>query len=94
MTSADRFNGSDYEPARDDARLTGQLLRIWEAVKGGQWLTLEQIAGLTGDPQASVSAQLRHLRKPRFGGHKVEKKYLGNGLYQYRVIINNERLVR
>lgn len=92
--NTDRFNGSDYEPTRDDARLTGQLLRVWEATKDGRWRTLDQIAGMTGDPQASISAQLRHLRKPRFGAHKVEKEYLGNGLYQYRVIINNERLVR
>jgi hypothetical protein len=40
---------------------------------------------LTGAPPASVSAQLRHLRKPRFGGFTVEKRYLRDGLYTYRV---------
>lgn len=82
----DRFNGSDYVPVRDDVRLTGQLLRVWQAMRDGQWRTLDAIAKLTGDPQASISAQLRHLRKTRFGGHAVEKQYLGNGLFQYRVV--------
>lgn len=92
--SAQRFNGSDYDPMRDDSRLTGQLLRVWEVVKDGSWNTLDQIAAATGDPPASISAQLRHLRKQRFGGHKVEKHYVGNGLFQYKVTVNREELVR
>ncbi len=81
-----KFNGSDYIPERDDVRLTGQILRVWDVVKDQKWRTLREIADLTGDPEASVSAQLRHLRKPRFGGHTVEKEYINNGLYKYRVI--------
>lgn len=81
-----RFDGEDYTPARDDARLTGQLARIWALMRDSQWRTLPGIADTTGDPPASVSAQLRHLRKPRFGGHTVERRYLANGLYEYRVI--------
>ncbi len=90
----ERFNGSEYEPLRDDIRLTGQLMRIWHLVCDGGWWTLDRIALLTGDPQPSISAQLRHLRKPRFGGHKVEKHYVGDGLYNYRVTPNNTQLVR
>jgi len=82
-----RFNGADYNPYRDNARLTGQLLRIWDAVSDGRWYTLKDIAVLTGDPEPSISAQLRHLRKPRFGGHIVERQYITNGLYQYRVLL-------
>ena len=84
-----RFNGSDYDPQRDDDRLSGQLLRIWDFMKDSKWRTLNEISQATGDPQASISAQLRHLRKPRFGAHTVEKEYLGNGLYQYKVIPND-----
>ena len=80
------FDGADYVPPRDDARLTGQLDRIWTLMRDGLWRTLPGIADATGDPPASVSAQLRHLRKPRFGGHIVERRYLANGLYEYRVI--------
>lgn len=89
-----RFDGSDYQPARDDVRLTGQLLRIWSVVCDGAWRTLDQIAAATGDPQASISAQLRHLRKPRFGAHKVEREHVKDGLYRYRVIPNKHELVR
>jgi hypothetical protein len=32
------------------------------------WLTLEELAKLTHYPPASISAQLRHLRKQEFGG--------------------------
>lgn len=38
------------------------------------WLTLREIAALTHYGEASISAQLRHLRKTRFGGHRVEKR--------------------
>jgi len=82
-----RFNGADYKPDRDNARLTGQLLRIWDAISDGRWYTLKDIAVLTGDPEPSISAQLRHLRKPRFGGYIVEREYIANGLYQYRVLL-------
>lgn len=83
-----RFNGADYVPKRDDARLTGQLARIYSLMADGQWRTLAEIAAATGDPESSISAQLRHLRKPRFGSHVVERQHRGDGskgLYEYRV---------
>ena len=89
-----RFNGPDYTPMRDDNRLTGQLLRIWSVMRDGGARTLARIATLTGDPEPSISAQLRHLRKARFGGHQVDKHYLGDGLYEYRVTPGNQALVR
>jgi hypothetical protein len=84
------FNGSDYIPSRDDRRLTGQLLRVFNVMRNGDWLTLDKIRHLIGDPQASISAQLRHLRKPRFGSHIVDKRYVGGGLFEYRLMINGE----
>jgi len=44
------------------------------AAQRGAWLTLGEIAGLTEIGEASISAQLRHLRKWRHGGHRVEKR--------------------
>lgn len=41
------------------------------------WLTLGEIAGRTGFGEASISAQLRHLRKARFGRYRVEKRRRG-----------------
>lgn len=82
-----RFNGAVYDPEFDDDRLERQLGRVWEAVRDGKWRTLREIATKTRDPEASVSAQLRHLRKQRFGGYTIEKRNRGErsvGLYEYR----------
>jgi len=38
------------------------------------WLTLRELAAITGYGEASISAQLRHLRKPRFGSFVLEKR--------------------
>jgi hypothetical protein len=38
------------------------------------WMTLEELAHKTRYQEASISAQLRHLRKPRNGGYVVEKR--------------------
>lgn len=78
-----KFNGNDYDHARDRERLTGQIKRVYDVMKSGARLTLQDIADLTGDPHASISAQLRHLRKTRFGGFTINKEHLGNGLYRY-----------
>lgn len=84
------FDGADYNSTRDNARLTGQILRVWDCMCGGAWKTLQQISDETGAPESSVSAQLRHLRKPRFGAHTVERAYIQDGIYKYRLLINKE----
>lgn len=38
------------------------------------WLTLEELSRLTRFGAASISAQLRHLRKPSHGAFVVEKR--------------------
>jgi hypothetical protein len=40
----------------------------------GTWLTLQELAQLTCYGEASISAQLRNLRKPQFGGYVLEKR--------------------
>jgi DNA adenine methylase len=92
-----RFNGSDYQPAIDDARLGRQHERIRDLMLDGVWRTLDEIAAATGDPPASISAQLRHLRKPRFGSYVVAKQARGDrehGLFEYRLgaSMENDRL--
>ena len=84
-----RFAGADYNPAFDQERLTGQIRRVFEAVKDGRWRTLNEIAAATGDPEASISAQLRHLRREKFGSWRVEKQARGErsfGLFEYRIL--------
>ncbi len=80
------YNGPDYIPQRDHGRLSAQTQRVLDLMRDRQWRTLIEISNTTGDPVASVSAQLRHLRKERFGGHQVNRRHLGNGLYEYQVI--------
>ncbi len=82
------FDGPCYIPAYDQKRLVGQIKRIYQCMSDGAWRTLGEIEAVTGDPQASISAQLRHLRKSRFGAHEVEKRARGErsrGLWEYRV---------
>jgi hypothetical protein len=52
------------------------------------WMTLRELAELTCYGEASISAQLRHLRKPQFGGYVVEKRRRGfgrHGTWEYRI---------
>jgi hypothetical protein len=46
----------------------------------GAWLTLHELAGLTRYGEASISAQLRHLRKPQYGSFMVEKRQREEGV--------------
>lgn len=84
-----RFDGSDYLPERDNERLTRQHDKVFNLMKDGEWRTLDEISEAIKEPQASISAQLRHLRKARFGGHTVNKVYQGNGLFKYQLIVKN-----
>jgi len=85
-----KFNGSDYDHARDSARLTNQLDRIFKLMADGEYRSLSEISKATGDHESSISAQLRHLRKPRFGSHTVNKNYIGDGLFKYQLIVNQD----
>jgi hypothetical protein len=82
------FNGPYYDPATDDERLQRQLGRVWQAMSDGQPHTLPYLCRQTGDPHASVSAQLRHLRKRRFGSWIIDVTRAGGiegdeGLFVY-----------
>lgn len=64
---------------REDSRqYESQLAAIRKlmrrAVVRGAWLTLSEIAKATEFGEASISAQLRHLRKKEHGGYRVEKR--------------------
>ena len=85
------FDGPVYTRRDDHRRLTGQIKRVFLVMRDGHWRTLSEIEDATGDPAASVSAQLRHLRKEKFGAHTVDKRARGDrqgGLFEYRLIVN------
>jgi hypothetical protein len=87
--STARFNGPDYNAEIDNPRLVKQLKRIYDVMKDGQWRTLHEIHSLTLDPEASISAQLRHLRKERFGAYIINRRRKSDsiGLYEYQLIV-------
>jgi hypothetical protein len=88
-----RFDGPCYDPALDHERLTQQLGRVFNLMRDGSWRSLNEIADATLDPHASISAQLRHLRKPRFGGYQVNKRRRGDsGIWEYQVQRGHNRL--
>lgn len=80
------FDGFTYEPDKDLSRLKGQLLRVTTVMLDGQWHTLRDLADRAAPgSEASVSARLRDLRKPRFGAWEVERMRVGGGLFAYRL---------
>ena len=79
------FDGETFDPERDAARLNAQLFRVYRALKDGQWHTLSDLALITGDPTPSISARLRDLRKAKFGGHVITRRYVDRGLWEYRL---------
>lgn len=86
------FDGRTFDAAVDAPRLGAQLTRVHQALLAasflGEWLTLGQIRERTKDPEASISARVRDLRKPRFGGHVIERRRRGDpkaGVWEYRM---------
>lgn len=92
------FAGDRYEPLVDEVRLTKQILRVFKIMCDGEWRTYGEINEETksdehpfGDPENSISAQLRNLRKRQFGSHLVDKRRRGDdvlGLWEYRLVVN------
>jgi hypothetical protein len=72
----------------DVPRLLTQMERVKAALSTHQWYTLAEIEAYTGYPQASISAQMRHLRKPKFGAYTIEKRRRTSGhggTWEYRL---------
>lgn len=88
------FPGPDYMWQYDSFRLLDQHKRVKEIMLMGWWVTLREVALATRAPEASVSAQIRHLRKERFGGYVIEKRRRGDpgkGLFEYRINLEATR---
>lgn len=70
----EHFDGPAFDPEKDVAILAGHLLAVFKVMRSGNWLTDYEISEASGCPVTSVGAQRRHLRKPRFGSHTVERR--------------------
>lgn len=81
--------GHAFDRRLDGARLGRQLDDVRNYMLGlpaDQWRTLPEIAVAIHHPEASISAQLRHLRKAEFGGYIVNKRRVAqSGLWEYQV---------
>ena len=69
-----------------------QLVMIYTYIQDERWHTLRDIEDATNQPQSSISAQLRNLRKPQFGSHTIERRRHvssdpHSGLHEYRLVI-------
>lgn len=71
--------------ALDAARLGRQLEAVRSLMLDGRWRTLGEVSAATGAPEASVSARLRDLRKPRNGAFSVDRRRRTAGTWEYRV---------
>ena len=80
--------GDSYKSKIDGQRIKQQHESIKKLMLDGVWRTLYEVENLTSFPQASISAQLRHLRKQKFGAYIVQKRRRKNkGLWEYKVMV-------
>jgi hypothetical protein len=77
----------------DETQLAAIRELTTRASARGIWLTLAEIAEATEFAEASISAQLRHLRKAHHGGYHVEKRHRcsARGLAAMRKIRDTRR---
>lgn len=79
----------DSQEPKKRGALTGQRLRVWDAMKDGQWRTLAEIESITGDQAVSISSVLRHFRKQQHGGHTVNRRIIRtkgmSRIYEYQL---------
>jgi hypothetical protein len=85
-----KFDGSTYDPILDEKRLITLFDKVKKLMLDGRWRTLSEIhKAICAGSEASISARLRDLRKPRFGGFDVQRRRrdkAGSGIFEYRVV--------
>ncbi len=76
MRQAIRHRTTTRNITRLRMRTQRQIVRdvMLSAAECDTWLTLAELARLTRFGEASISAQLRHLRKPECGGFQIKKR--------------------
>lgn len=82
------FDGTTFDHLRDGVRLTRQLAAVGRLMADGNERVLLEIATAVRCSEASASARLRDLRKTKFGGHVVQRRNLGGGVWTYRLVLN------
>jgi hypothetical protein len=92
MGALDMTFGPAYCEAVDGGRLARQYDKIMSLMADRNWRTLHEISAALGYSEASISAQLRHAKKPQFGSWRMEKQRrknelgLDSGTWEYRIL--------
>lgn len=68
------------------SRSARQRFAVLQAMRIERWWTLEQLARYVEAPIQSVSARVRDLRKAKYGGHVVTKRFVRKGVWEYRLV--------
>ena len=79
-------DGKTYAAPHDLFRLNAQAHRVYEFMFARDWVSLQEISRVTGDPEASISARLRDLRKPKFGAFIVNRRRRTQGTWEYQLL--------
>jgi hypothetical protein len=69
-------------------KLSSKMEAVLEYMQDNQWHTIKQISEAVsyGPAESGLTAGIRALRKPEFGSHNIEKRYIGESLYEYRLV--------
>lgn len=81
------FDGSTFDRQIDGDRLGRQLDHVLRyLLKHPEWHTVYDLSRALGYGEQSVSARLRDLRKPKFGGYEVARRRVATGgTWEYKL---------
>lgn len=69
------------------SRMNSRMLSVLTLISDGEWRSLKQISEAVAYPSLTgLSACIRSLRKPEYGGHVIEKRFISESLYEYRLV--------
>lgn len=80
------FGGETFSEKQDGARLRTQFDKVASVMCDGKWHTLDELAQRCGGSVPSISARVRDLRKPKFGGHTAVRRRMRAAPWQYRML--------
>ena len=73
------------EPSKE--RISGQVEIIRQFIEGKGPMTVDEVMAGTGlKSPTGTSANIRSLRKEKYGSRIVKRTYLGNGLYSFELM--------
>ena len=71
-------------------KLRKDIAAVRTIMRSRGWITLREIELALMDRNIfielqSVSARVRDLRKDQFGSHRVDRRFAGNGVWEYKL---------